>query len=151
MNLIILVVALALIAGLAFIVWQKLARDERRFNALYRPPELSADDAPWDDVIVFAGQFAFESDVFPLAAGSHRLRYWFPDDVIVNVVLFSADGSESEALAIQKGAGERVFTVTGGEYFCAVDPAEEPAEWEIEFSPLGLPASRAAGDETQRA
>lgn len=139
-----ILVVLLLLAGLFFVVTQKLARDERRFNTLYRPPELSADDDPWADVIVFEGKFAFESDDFPLAAGRYRLRYWFPDDVIVKVELFSADGSAAEVLVVKAGEGETVFTAAGGEYFCTVDPMEEPAEWEIEFSPLGLPSNLSA-------
>ncbi len=143
MDLIVLIVALVLAGGLFFIVSQKLARDERRFNALYRPPEQSDDDDPWADVIVFEGQFTFESDVFPLTVGRQRLRYWFPDDVLIKVELFSAAGDDSEVLVIKAGEGEHEFMAVGGEYFCTVEPSEEPAEWEIEFSPLGLPSSRA--------
>ncbi len=138
----VLVIIVLLMAGMGFIIWRKIVRNEQAFSQLYRPVEgdLPEDEDELGEVIAFAGEHEFETVRFRLEAGEYRLRYWFPDSVMVKVELFSAAGDDHEIIALKKGEGETAFTVdAAGRYFCSIEPAED-AEWEIEISKLGLPS-----------
>lgn len=137
----VLVVFLLLIV-IGFIAWRKIVRNEQAFSQLYRPVEgdLPKDEDELGEVIAFAGEHEFETARFRLEAGEYRLRYWFPENIMVKVELFSAAGDDHEIIALKKGEGETTFKVDmAGRYFCSIEPAED-AEWEIEISKLGLPS-----------
>ncbi|MEZ4668514.1 MAG: hypothetical protein R3E39_11405 [Anaerolineae bacterium] len=146
MDISVLLVALVLVAFVAYIVYRKLQRDERRFAQLYRPVDESLlDQSDFDGVISFEGDSTFESQQFKLEIGRYKLMYWFPDAVLVKVELFSVDGIEHDVIALKQGEGAVEFSVTTpGKYFCMIEPAHEDSAWEIEISRLGLP-SHAAG------
>jgi hypothetical protein len=139
----VIVIALLLVVVVGGMVWQKLRRDTRDFEQLYRPAEQVLDD-PFGEVIAFEGDYSFETEPFALRAGRWRLRYWFEDDVVVKVDLLAAQGDDRQTLAIKSGEGELEFQVEAGRYFCQIEPTEE-APWEIEISPLGLPSARSDG------
>jgi len=137
----VLVVFLLLIV-IGFIAWRKIVRNEQAFSQLYRPVEgdLPEDEDELGEVIAFAGEHEFETVRFRLEAGGYKLRYWFPENIMVKVELFSAAGDDHEIIALKKGEGETTFTVdVAGRYFCSIEPAED-GEWEIEISKLGLPS-----------
>jgi hypothetical protein len=139
----VIVMALLLIVVVGGMAWQKLRRDSREFDRLYRPAEQVLDD-PFGEVMAFEGDYTFETEVFVLRAGRWRLRYWFDDEVVVKVDLLTVAGDDRQTLAIKSGAGELEFQVEAGRYFCLIEPTEA-APWEIEISPLGLPSARADG------
>ncbi len=138
----VLVVIVLTVSLMGFIIWRKIVRNEQAFSQLYRPVEgdLPEDEDELGEVIAFAGEHEFETVRFRLEAGEYKLRYWFPEHVMVKVVLFSAAGDDHEIIALKKGEGETAFTVeAAGRYFCSIEPAED-GEWEIEISKLGLPS-----------
>lgn len=146
MDLTVLIVAVLLIVALAYAVRSKFSRDEEQFSRTYRPPELDDwddEDDSDEDALVFSGLAAFDSDPFPLGRGSYRLRFWFPEEVLVKVELFTADGADHEVLALRLGEGEETFDIDSpGDYLLVVEPAEAEAAWELEITPLGLPSQR---------
>lgn len=137
-----MLVALGLVALVAYIAYQKLQRDERAFGQLYRPVDerlLENDD--FHGVIAFTGDSAFETQRFRLEAGRYKLMYWFPEAVLVKVELFSAAGDDHDVIALKQGEGAVEFAVGApGKYFCVIEPVQDDAEWEIEISRLGLPS-----------
>jgi hypothetical protein len=147
MDLTVLIVAVLLIASLAYAVRNKLNRESEQFSRTYRPPEIDdwddEDDDSDEDALVFSGIAAFDSDPFPLGRGSYRLRFWFPEEILVKVELFTADGADHEVLALRLGEGEETFDIDApGDYVLVVEPAEVEAAWELEITPLGLPSQR---------
>jgi hypothetical protein len=127
-----LVIALLLIGGMSYVAWMKWQRDNRAF---------------YEQQI--AGRVAFDGEGdqttprFHLDAGRHKLIYWFPEDALVEVELFSASGEWHEVIAIKKGEGQLEFAVpASGLYIADVEPAEPDVEWAIEISRLGLPSQR---------
>lgn len=94
--------------------------------------------------MAFQGERAFHTETFSLEGGSWKLTYWFPEDVVVKVDLYSAPGDNHETLVMKRGAGAESFSAENGRYFCVIEPAREPAEWEIEISRLGLPSRQSS-------
>jgi hypothetical protein len=146
MDMTVLIVAVLLIASLAYAVRNKLNRESEQFSRTYRPPEIDdwdEDDDSNEDALIFSGIAAFDSDPFPLERGSYRLRFWFPQEILVKVELFTADGADHEVLALRVGEGEETFDIDApGDYVLVVEPAEIEAAWELEITPLGLPSQR---------
>ena len=139
----VLLIFALLIAGMGYLVYAKIQRDQREFDRVYRPADEHALDegGEFGEVIAFQGDQNFRTETFMLKAGSYKLMYWFPDDVMVKVKLFSAAGDESEIIALKSGEGSVAFSIDyPGRYFCMIEPAEEATEWEIEISRLGLPS-----------
>ncbi len=140
MDLTVLIVAVLLVLSLAYAVRNKFRRDEEQFSRVYRPPQLDDwdnEDDSGEDALVFSGLAAFESDPFPLQRGSYRLSFWFPEESLVKVELFTADGVDHEVLALRLGEGEETFEIDApGDYFLVVEPAESEAAWELEITPL---------------
>lgn len=137
-----LIVALLLLILVGYPVYRKLRRasqispdlDDHNLNSIN----------PETDALAFAGQSEFRTDSFDLESGTYKLLYWFPEAVMVKVELYSAGGDDHETLVMKRGTGEVSISVEKGRYFCVIEPAEEPAEWEIEISRLGLPSQKAA-------
>lgn len=138
----VLLTIVVLVGLIGFMVWRKFERDSRQFNALYQPTDgdLPDGDDSFGEVIAFEGDDTFKTAIFPLVGGQYKLSYWFPDEVLVKVELFSADGTDHEVIILTKGEGEKAFTVSSsGRYFCTIEPVTRD-EWEIEISRLGLPS-----------
>ncbi len=75
-----------------------------------------------------------------LTAGTHKLMYWLPDDVLVKVDLIALDDGDAETVLLKKGVGSQWFSVEhSGRYAFQVAPADDSASWVLELSPLGLP------------
>src|SRR5262249_14688184 len=137
-----LIIFALLLGFIGYLVYAKIQRDNREFSHIYRPADEHAlDSGEFGTVIAFEGNESFETEEFPLKAGEYKLAYWFPEGVMVKVELFSANGVDSEVIALKSGEGATTFSVAAdGRYFCMIDPAEDEAEWEIEISRLGLPS-----------
>lgn len=132
-----------MIALMGYLVYAKIKRDQREFDRLYKPADEHAfDGGEFGEVFAFQGDQQFQTETFPLKAGSYKLMYWFPEEVMVKVELFSEAGDDSEVIALKSGEGTASFSIDyPGRYFCVIEPTEEAKPWEIEISRLGLPSS----------
>lgn len=141
-----LLVALILIGLVGYMAYAKSKRDQRTFDRLYKPSQgddsSDEQDLLTNNSITFEGDSDFVSQNFLMSAGAYKLMYWFPQSVLVQVEMFSVDGTEHEIVAIKSGEGEVGFSLkASGRYFCKVAPAKDD-HWEIEIIRLGLPSSR---------
>ena len=143
MDIATLLILLFLVVAIGYAVYHKIRRNADDFSRLYQPVDehlLDGGEA-FDGTMSFEGEGEFKTQVFQLDAGKYKLRYWFPDAVLVKVEMFSASGDDSEVIVLKKGEGAEAFTVaTNGRYFCMIEPALEDEEWEIEIRRLGLPS-----------
>lgn len=133
-----LVIALILLVIVGYPVYRKL---QRASPTSLPDTELLNNNNEWDSILAFQGESEFRTDTFEMETGNYKLMYWFPEEVLVKVELFSAAGDEHETLVMKRGTGETSFSVEAGRYFCLIEPTEESAEWEVEISPLGLPSA----------
>lgn len=139
-----LLVALILVGLVGYMAYAKSQRDQRMFNSLYKPANTDLDsdenDLETTGSIAFAGSADFVSQEFVMSAGNYKLLYSFPESVLVEVDLYSADGTDHDVIAIKSGEGEVGFSVdASGRYFCKVKPAKDE-DWEIEIRRLGRPS-----------
>jgi hypothetical protein len=76
-----------------------------------------------------------------LEAGTYKVQYRFPDDVLVKVDLW--DSGDSETILLKRGVGVESFTVEAdGRYVFEIAPADEMAAWEMDITRLGLPSRK---------
>lgn len=143
MDIVVILVALAMVGIMGWLVYQKMRRDEAEFARQYqfddegvhnlRDPELAK---PFQ----FQGEGAQTTRPIKLEAGDYKIRYQFPEDALVKVELFSADDGEGELLLLKSGGGELGFSIgETGRYRFDIDP-QEGAAWKLEISRLGLPS-----------
>jgi hypothetical protein len=84
----------------------------------------------------FTGKGTWSSKPIQLEPGQYRLLYAFSSGAVRIGLVSSFDG-EDETLLIKSGKGVEGFTVgTGGRYLFVVQPAQEAAEWQIEYQHL---------------
>jgi hypothetical protein len=84
----------------------------------------------------FKGKGTWSSKPIQLEPGDYRLRYEFSSGA-VRVGLVSSFDGEDETLLIKSGNGVEGFGVeAGGRYIFEVQPADETAEWTIEYQHL---------------
>jgi hypothetical protein len=85
----------------------------------------------------FAGKGTWSSKPITLEPGEYRLLYQFSSGVPVRVGLVSSFDGEDETLLIKSGSGVEGFGVSaGGRYIFEIQPADESAEWKIEYQHL---------------
>jgi hypothetical protein len=143
-DILFLLIMVVMVGLVGYMAYAKSQRDQRTFNSLYKPAK--ADDLSDEHDLESTGSIAFEGDSnfvsqkFLMSAGSYKLMYIFPESVMVQVELFSEDGSDKEIITIKKGQGEVEFSVSSsGRYFCKIEP-EKDNDWEIEIIRLGRPS-----------
>ncbi len=139
-----LLIALVLVSLVGYMAYAKSQRDQRTFSSLYRPADerLLSEQTELDEKgsIAFEGDSDFTTQPFSMTAGDYKLMYWFPESALVQVELYSEDGSDKEVIAIKSGEGEVGFSVdSSGRYFCKIEPAKDD-RWEIEIRRLKRPA-----------
>ena len=137
-----LLIALVLVGLVGYMAYAKSQRDQRMFSTLYKPADerLLNEPTELDDTgsVSFEGESDFITQSFSLAAGNYKLMYWFPESLLVQVELYSEDGSDKQVIAIKSGEGQIGFSVeSSGRYFCKIEPAKE-GDWEIEIRRLGF-------------
>ena len=140
-----LLIALILVGLVGYMVYAKSQRDQRTFNSLYKPADERLFNEPTEmdanGSIAFEGDSDFTTQPFSMAAGNYKLMYWFPESVLVQVELYSEDGSDKETVAIKSGEGQVGFSVdSNGRYFCKIEPSKDD-HWELEIRRLGLSTS----------
>ena len=139
-----LLIALILVGLVGYMAYAKSKRDQRTFDSLYKPADerLLNEQTALDEsgTIAFEGDADFTTQSFSMTAGEYKLMYWFPDSVLVQVELYSEDGSDHDVIAIKSGEGEAGFSVeSSGRYFLKIEPVKDD-DWEIEIRRLGRPS-----------
>lgn len=80
-----------------------------------------------------------DSKPLDLQAGTYKLRYRFPEQVLVKVDLWH--GGDSETVVLKRGEGESSFVVArDGRYTLDIAPADESSPWALDITRLGLPS-----------
>ena len=90
-------------------------------------------DREVDAPVQFEGTGTWSSKPVALAAGSYRIAYRFPVDVLVRVGLVSSLDGEDVTLLIKSGSGVEGFDLEGAAYIVQVQPADERAHWRIDL------------------
>lgn len=99
----------------------------------------------------FSGKGTWSSKPITLEPGEYRLLYQFSSGVPVRVGLVSSFDGEDETLLIKSGSGVEGFGVSaGGRYIFEVQPADEAAEWKIEYQHLTRYGAARDDDEDMR-
>jgi hypothetical protein len=140
MDWIVLLVAGLLIAVVAFAVYRKFQRDSAEFDRRFDFSEDGIMERANNKPIRFQGVGAQTTRPFRLESGDYKVRYRFPEGVMVKVELLSADGVSEETLVLKAGAGEAAFSADAGRYLLDIDPQDEDVAWKLEITRLGLPS-----------
>lgn len=136
-SVILLVVAVALVAGTFYAARHKLARDATAFAPADQSPAENADQPESGDGLAFEGWNRFTSSPFLLTAGTHRMTYAFPDAVRVDVEVCAAGDQTAVWQSGHTGSGAAAFSVPAGTYTVRVKPSRRDHHWEIEFTAEG--------------
>lgn len=76
---------------------------------------------------------------FHLQAGTYKLQYRFPPDVLVKVDLWH--GGDSETVVLKRDEGAASFAVSqDGRYTLDIAPTDESSPWTLDITRLGLPS-----------
>ena len=108
----------------------------KRKLKMYDGDVVAIGDVDRDVPQQFKGKGTWSSKPTQLEPGEYRLRYDFSFGA-VRVGLVSSFDGENETLLIKSGSGVEGFGVmAGGRYIFEVQPADESAEWKIEYQHL---------------
>ncbi|MBZ0289265.1 MAG: hypothetical protein K8I30_16720 [Anaerolineae bacterium] len=143
MDGVVILVALAMVAVMGWLVYQKMRRDEAEFNRQYRFDDEgihTLGEKAHNQPIQFQGEGAQSTRPVRLEAGDYKIRYQFPDAALVKVEIFSADDGDGEMILLKSGGGEAGFSIDApGRYLFDIEP-QEGAPWKLEINRLGLPS-----------
>lgn len=133
-----LLIALVLVSLVGYMAYAKSQRDQRTFSSLYRPADerLLSEQTELDEKgsIAFEGDFGLHDAAFFDDGGRLQVNVLVSQLALVQVELYSEDGSDKEVIAIKSGEGEVGFSVdSSGRYFCKIEPAKDD-RWEIEIA-----------------
>jgi len=131
-------VVVLLIVGARY--WQ--SRDstrERRLHYDERGQLAAIGEALGQQPVRLQGKGSETTKAVHLRAGTYKVRYRFPDDVLVKVDLL--DDVEAETILLKRGAGESSFAISDdGHYRFDVAPADGQSPWQFDLTRLGLPS-----------
>jgi hypothetical protein len=136
-SMILLIVAVALVAGTFYAARHKLARDATAFAPADHSPAENAEQPESGDGLAFEGWNRFTSNPFSLTAGAHRMTYAFPDAVRVEVEVCAVGDQTTVLQSAHTGSGAAAFSVPAGTYTVRVKPSRRDHHWEIEFTAEG--------------
>jgi YD repeat-containing protein len=112
---------------------------QRRLRYDERGQLVAVEEPLGQQPIHLEGQGSHMTNLVHLHAGTYKLQYRFPPDVLVKVDLWR-DG-DSETLVLKRGAGESAFTVAAdGRCTLDIAPADDSAPWTLDITRLGLPS-----------
>ena len=143
MDILVILVALAMVGIMGWLVYRKFRRDEAEFARQYQFDDegvQAVGEKILNKPFQFQGEGAQSTRPIKLEAGDYKIRYRFPENALVKVELFSADDGEGELILLKSGDGEESFSIgVDGRYLVDIDP-QEGASWKLEITRLGLPS-----------
>jgi hypothetical protein len=140
-DIILTIVGLVLVAVVIYSIYRKFQSDSAEFERRFDFSEEGILERSYNKPFDFQGVGAQTTRTVKLEAGDYRVRYLFPDNVLVKVELLGADDGDGEVIVLKSGSGEAAFSIgAAGRYLLDVDPQDEEAEWTLEISRLGLPS-----------
>jgi hypothetical protein len=112
---------------------------QRKLRYDERGDLVAIEEVAGQQPIHLAGEGSHTTKPLQLQAGTYKLRYRFPTDVLGKVDLWHE--GDSETVVLKRSQGEASFTVADdGRYTFEIAPADEQAPWELDIMRLGLPS-----------
>ncbi len=141
MEILTLIIAVLLIALIVYAISRKLTLDSQEFDRQFDFNEAGVMEREHNAPLQFKGVGAQSTRPFKLEAGDYKIRYRFPEGVLVKVELLGAEDGDGEIIVLKSGRGEAGFTViSAGRYLLDIEPPDDDADWKLEINRLGLPS-----------
>jgi len=141
MDALALLFTVVLVAVVAYSIYRKFQNDSAELSRRFDFSEEGILERTYNKPVQFQGVGAQTTRPIKLDAGDYKIRYLFPENVIIKVELLGADDGDGEMIVLKSGAGEASFAIgTTGRYLLDVDPQDDNAAWKLEINRLGLPS-----------
>jgi hypothetical protein len=137
---IIILIAVLLVLGGRYLQSRGNTRARKlRYNA--RGELVAIEEALPQKPVRLRGQGSHTTEPIHLGAGTYKVAYRFPGDVLIKVDLWAS--GDPETILLKRGTGEESFAVEAdGRFVFEIAPADDRAAWTIEITRLGLPSRK---------